>query len=49
MPYIQDTYGFRLSRQDRQLNADWNNADLPGAWEMERDKRITRLQGTGNE
>ena len=49
MLYMQDTYGFRLSRQDQQLYAAWNNADPPDAWEIERDKRITRVQGKGNE
>jgi len=49
MLYMQDTYGFRLSRQDRQLYVAWNNADPPDAWEIERDKRITRVQGKANE
>ena len=49
MLYMQDTYGFRLSRQDQQLYAAWNNADPPDAWEIERDKRITRVQGKWNE
>lgn len=49
MLYMQDTYGFRLSRQDQQLYAAWNNADPPDAWEIERDKRIARVQGKGNE
>ena len=48
MLYMQDTYGFRLSRQDQQLYRAWNNADPPDAWEIERDKRITRVQGKGN-
>jgi deoxyribonuclease-1 len=32
MFYMRDTYGFRLSRQDEQLYAVWNNADPPDAW-----------------
>jgi len=49
MLYMQNTYGFRLSRQDQQLYAAWNNADPPDAWEIERDRRIARLQGKTNE
>jgi len=49
MLYMQDTYGFRLSRQDQQLYAAWNNIDPPDAWEIERDRRIAKLQGKGNE
>jgi deoxyribonuclease-1 len=48
MFYMRDTYGFRLSRQDEQLYAVWNNADPPDAWEIERNRRIRRLQGKGN-
>jgi deoxyribonuclease I len=48
MLYMRDTYRFRLSRQDVQLYAAWNNADPPDAWEVERDKRIKRVQGSGN-
>lgn len=49
MLYMQNTYGFQLSRQDQQLYAAWNNADPPDAWEIERDRRITRLQGKTND
>ncbi|EGV18975.1 endonuclease [Thiocapsa marina] len=48
MFYMRDTYGFRLSRQDEKLYAVWNNADPPDAWEIERNRRIRRLQGKGN-
>ncbi|MEY6434175.1 endonuclease [Thioalkalicoccus limnaeus] len=48
MFYMRDTYGFRLSRQDEQLFAAWNNLDPPDAWEIERNRRIRRLQGAGN-
>jgi deoxyribonuclease-1 len=48
MLYMRDTYSFNLSRQDTQLYAAWNNADPPDAWELERDRRIGRLQGRGN-
>ena len=48
MQYMSATYGFRLSRQDRQLYAAWSAADPPDAWEIERDRRIEGLQGRGN-
>ncbi|CRI67064.1 Endonuclease-1 (modular protein) [Thiocapsa sp. KS1] len=48
MFYMRDTYGFRLSRQDEKLYAVWNNADPPDAWEIERNRRIRRVQGKGN-
>jgi deoxyribonuclease-1 len=48
MLYMRDTYGFRLSRQDRQLFTAWNNSDPPDAWEVERDRRIAREQGRSN-
>jgi len=48
MFYMRDTYGFRLSRQDEKLYAVWNNADPPDVWEIERNRRIRRLQGKGN-
>ncbi|QVL49696.1 MAG: endonuclease [Thiocapsa sp.] len=48
MFYMRDTYGFRLSRQDEKLYAVWNNADPPDDWEIERNRRIRRLQGKGN-
>ncbi|NCC27499.1 MAG: deoxyribonuclease I [Gammaproteobacteria bacterium] len=48
MLYMHDTYGFRLSRQDRQLYAAWSNLDPPDAAEIERNRRIRRIQGRGN-
>jgi deoxyribonuclease I len=48
MLYMRDTYHFRLSRQDEQLYAAWNNADPPDAREIERNRRIGALQGTAN-
>ena len=48
MLYMSDTYGFALSRQDAQLYAAWNNTDPPDAWEIERDHRISKIQGRGN-
>ena len=48
MLYMRDTYGFRLSRQDEQLYAAWNNADPPDTWEIDRNHRISQIQGRGN-
>ncbi|MBK1735566.1 hypothetical protein CKO15_09775 [Halorhodospira abdelmalekii] len=48
MLYMRDTYGFRLSRQDEQLYAAWNNQFPPDEWEIERNRRIRAIQGMGN-
>ncbi|MEA3640236.1 MAG: endonuclease [Lamprobacter sp.] len=48
MLYMADTYGFRLSRQDQQLYRAWNNLDPPDDWEIERNKRIAKLQKIEN-
>lgn len=48
MFYMRDVYRFRLSRQDEQLFIAWNNVDPPDSWEIERDRRIKRIQGRGN-
>ncbi|HXH03457.1 MAG TPA: endonuclease [Candidatus Competibacteraceae bacterium] len=48
MLYMEATYGFRLSDQDRQLFTAWNRQDPPDAWEQERNRRIARIQGRGN-
>ncbi len=46
--YMEDTYGFRLSDQDRQLFTAWSRQDPPDAWEQTRNQRIKTLQGKGN-
>lgn len=48
MFYMSETYGFRLSDQDRQLYEAWNRQDPPDDWERERNRRIAELQGRGN-
>lgn len=48
MFYMSETYGFRLSDQDRQLYEAWNRQDPPDDWERERNRRITAIQGRGN-
>ena len=46
---MQNIDGFQLSRQAQQLYAAWNNAGPPDAWEIERNRRIVRLQGKTND
>jgi deoxyribonuclease-1 len=48
MFYMEETYGFRLSNQDRQLYTAWSRQDPPDAWEVERTRRIKAIQGKGN-
>jgi deoxyribonuclease-1 len=48
MFYMEDTYKFRLSDQDRQLFTAWSKQDPPDAWECERNRRIEVLQGRTN-
>lgn len=48
MFYMEDTYGFRLSNQDRQLFTAWSRMDPPDALEIERTRRIKAIQGKGN-
>lgn len=49
MFYMQDTYGFNLSRQDEQLYQAWHNQYPPDDWEIERNRRITAIQGLSNQ
>ena len=46
--YMEDTYGFNLSDQQRQLFSAWDRQDPPDDWERERNDHIARLQGRGN-
>jgi deoxyribonuclease-1 len=46
--YMEATYRFNLSRQDRQLFTAWDRMDPPDDWERERNRRIARIQGNGN-
>jgi deoxyribonuclease-1 len=48
MLYMRDTYGLRLPYLDEQRYRAWNNLDPPDAWELERHKRIARLQRMEN-
>jgi deoxyribonuclease-1 len=48
MFYMEKTYGFRLSDQDRKLYTAWGRMDPPDEWEQERNARIARVQGQDN-
>ncbi|PTQ89388.1 endonuclease [Agitococcus lubricus] len=48
MFYMEDTYGFKLSDQDRKLFSVWSKQDAPDAWEIERNQRIAEKQGKDN-
>lgn len=48
MLYMAQTYGFRLSDQDRKLYEAWNRQDPPDSFERERNRRIRALQGNAN-
>lgn len=48
MFYMEDTYGFKLSDQDRQLFTVWSKQDPPDDWEIERNQRIAAIEGKEN-
>ncbi|RZU45041.1 endonuclease I [Fluviicoccus keumensis] len=48
MFYMEKTYGFKLSDQDRKLYEAWNRMDPPDDWEQERNRRIAKIQGQDN-
>ena len=48
MFYMEKTYGFRLSDQQRKLFTAWHRQDPPDAWERERNRRIAKIQGREN-
>lgn len=45
---MYETYGLRMSAQDKKLMCTWAKAYPVDAWERERDARIVRWQGEGN-
>jgi deoxyribonuclease-1 len=51
--YLEQTYsdvlGFKLSAGKRAMLEQWNAKDPVTDWELERNKRICKAQGTGNE
>ncbi|WP_162063493.1 endonuclease [Vibrio taketomensis] len=46
--YMSQEYGFKLSKQQRNLMTAWNKTYPAKAWECERDKRIAKVQGNHN-
>lgn len=46
--YVAERYGVRLSDSQLQLFKAWNKELPPDAWEVERDKRIAKIQGNHN-
>lgn len=48
MFYMEDTYGFKLSDQDRKLFSVWSKMDPPDVWEIERNQRIAAVEGKEN-
>lgn len=46
--YMHDRYGLNMSRQQQQLLMAWDKESPVSEWEMERNRRITKLMGHTN-
>ncbi|MFA7084898.1 MAG: endonuclease [Arcobacteraceae bacterium] len=46
--YFEATYGMKISKQEKQLFEAWDKLDPVDAWEIERNKRIKKIQGAEN-
>lgn len=46
--YFEDRYGMKISKKDKKLLKAWDKLDPVDKWELERNKRITKVQGNGN-
>lgn len=46
--YMRDRYGLKLSKQNTQLFQAWSKVDPVDSWEIERDRRISAIQGSSN-
>jgi len=46
--YFNKQYGMKLSKQELQKYTAWDKKYPPTAWEIERNKRITKVQGNSN-
>lgn len=46
--YMRDQHGIKLSRQQEQLFSAWSKMDPVDSWELERDRRISKIQGNSN-
>lgn len=47
--YFEATYGMKISKQDKRILETWNKLDPVDAWEIERNKRIEKVQGNKNQ
>ncbi len=47
--YFNKQYGMKLSKQELKKYEIWNKAYPPDAWEIEKNKRIAKVQGNKNE
>ncbi len=47
--YMEKYYGAKNSSQQRKVLERWSREDPPDEWEKERNRRIRRAQGNGNE
>ena len=45
---MADQYRFRLSDQERKLFQAWDRMYPVTTWELERNQRISKIQGWGN-
>lgn len=46
--YMADVYGLKLTDEERGRFLRWHRMDPPSKWEIERNRRITEIQGVGN-
>jgi deoxyribonuclease-1 len=46
--YMADVHGVELAPGEREMFLTWHESDPVSAWEIERDNRIARIQGTSN-
>jgi len=46
--YMSDQYNVHLSKQERKMMEAWNKSDPVSSWEIEKNKRVEKLQGNKN-
>lgn len=46
--YFEDTYGMKISKQEKQLFNAWDKLDPVDKWEIEKNKRVEKIQGNKN-
>ena len=47
--YMSDRYGVQLSKAQRQLMNGWNKQFQAGRWECDRERVVSKIQGTRND